>query len=190
MTCTARTGPLRQSISWGMFSANFRTFSRSPSMILYVLVDALRDFGRGRKSYCHVQTAPYQSHPGQESGGHLGPVSSGWSDPALDFSVLEPAVVLPKTSGGVRITVNYKKLSQISNFSQLQIPRVDHVLDSVRKERLFFLFDLVSLFHPITVRNDTVPLPASLTLLRASTSGSPCPKEAELRPAGTSGSSK
>ena len=40
-------------------------------------------------------------------------------------------VVVPKKSGGVRITVNYKKLNQISKLSQLPIPPVDHVLDSL-----------------------------------------------------------
>ena len=36
-----------------------------------------------------------------------------------------PLVVIPKTSGGVRITVNYKKLNQISKLSLLPIRRVD-----------------------------------------------------------------
>ena len=39
-----------------------------------------------------------------------------------------PLVVVPKTSGGVQITVNYKKLNDISRLSQLPIPRVDQVL--------------------------------------------------------------
>ena len=34
-------------------------------------------------------------------------------------------VVIPKKSGDVRITVNYKKLNKISSLSQLPIPRVD-----------------------------------------------------------------
>ena len=42
-----------------------------------------------------------------------------------------PLVVIPKTSGGVRITVNYKKLNQLCKFSQLPISRVDHVLVSL-----------------------------------------------------------
>ena len=42
-----------------------------------------------------------------------------------------PLVVMLKKSGGVRITVNYKKLNKISRFSQLPIPRVDQVLDSL-----------------------------------------------------------
>ena len=41
-----------------------------------------------------------------------------------------PLVVIPKKSGGVRMTVNYDRLNQISKFSQLQIPLVDQVLDS------------------------------------------------------------
>ena len=55
-----------------------------------------------------------------------------------------PLVVIPETSGGVRIIMNYKKLNQISKFSQLPIPRVDQVLDSLGSGRVFSLFDLVS----------------------------------------------
>ena len=73
-------------------------------------------------------------------------------------------VVIPKKSGGVRITVNYKKLNQISSLSQLPIPRVDQVLDSLGKGRVFSLFDLVSPFHQITAHKDTVILTAFSTL--------------------------
>ena len=57
---------------------------------------------------------------------------------------LSPLVVIWKKFGVVRITVNYKKLNQISKLSQLPIPRVDHVLDSSGSGRVFSLFDLVS----------------------------------------------
>ena len=53
-------------------------------------------------------------------------------------------MVIPKKSGGVRSTVNYKKLNKISSLSQLPIPRVEQVLDSLGKGRMFSLFDLVS----------------------------------------------
>ena len=56
-----------------------------------------------------------------------------------------PLVVIPKKSGGVRITVNHKKLNQISKLSQLPIPRADQVLDSLGSGRVFSLFDLVAL---------------------------------------------
>ena len=41
-----------------------------------------------------------------------------------------PLMVIPKKSRGARITVNYRKLNQISKLSQLPIPCVDQVLDS------------------------------------------------------------
>ena len=74
-----------------------------------------------------------------------------------------PLVVMLKKSGGVRITVNYKKLNKISRFSQLPIPRVDQVLDSLGKGRVFSLFDLVCSFHKIIAHKDTVPLTACCT---------------------------
>ena len=63
----------------------------------------------------------------------------------------------------VRITTNYKKLNQISSLSQLHIPRVDQVLDSLGKGRVFSLFDLVCSFHKIIAHKDTVPLTACCT---------------------------
>ena len=74
-----------------------------------------------------------------------------------------PMVVIPKKSGGVRITVNHNKLNQISKLSHLPIPHVDQVLDSLGSGWVFSLFDLVSSFHQITAQKDTVPLTAFFT---------------------------
>ena len=71
-------------------------------------------------------------------------------------------VAIPKKDGGVRITINYKKPNAISSLEQLPIPRVDEVLDSLGKGRIFSLFDLVS-FHQITIDKDTIPLTAFCT---------------------------
>ena len=74
-----------------------------------------------------------------------------------------PLVVIPKKSGGVGITVNYKKLNQISKLSHLPITRVDQVLDSFGSGQVFSRFDLVSSFHQITAHKDTVRLTAFCT---------------------------
>ena len=68
-----------------------------------------------------------------------------------------PLVVVLTPSGGARITVNYKKLNDIIRLGRLLIPRVDEVLDSLGKGRVFSLFDLVSSFHQITTHKDAVP---------------------------------
>ena len=72
-------------------------------------------------------------------------------------------MIITKKCGGVRINVNYKKLDQISSLSQLPIPRVDQILDSLSKGRVFSLFDLLSSFHQITAHKNTVPLTAFCT---------------------------
>ena len=72
-------------------------------------------------------------------------------------------MVIPKKSRGARITVNYRKLNQISKLSQLPIPCVDQVLDSLGSGRVFSLFDLVSSFHQTKAHKDTVPLTAFCT---------------------------
>ena len=55
-----------------------------------------------------------------------------------------PMVAIPKKDGGVRITINYKKLNAISSLGQLRIPREHEVLDSLGKASIFSLFDQVS----------------------------------------------
>ena len=74
-----------------------------------------------------------------------------------------PLVVIPKKSGGVRITVNYKKLNKISKLSQLPIPRVNQILDSLGSGLGISLFDLVSSSHQMKTHKDTVPLTAFST---------------------------
>ena len=58
-----------------------------------------------------------------------------------------PVVVIPKKSGGIRITVNYKKLNKLSIRGQLPIPRVNEVLGKLGFGRIFSLFDLVYSSH-------------------------------------------
>ncbi|CAB1103258.1 unnamed protein product [Ectocarpus sp. CCAP 1310/34] len=74
-----------------------------------------------------------------------------------------PLVVIPKKSGGVRITVNYCKLNKLCALSQLPIPRVDDTLDKLLKGQFHSLFDMKSSFHQITVHRDTIPLTAFVT---------------------------
>ena len=67
-------------------------------------------------------------------------------------------VVIRTMSGGVWIAVIYKKLNQVSSCTQLPTLRVDQVLESLGKGRVFSLFDLVSSFHQTTDHKDTVPV--------------------------------
>ena len=69
-------------------------------------------------------------------------------------------VVVPKTSMGVRITVNHKKLNHVNKLTRLPIPLVDQVLDSYGSGWVSPLFDLVSSFHQVKAHEDTVPLTA------------------------------
>ncbi|CAB1108262.1 unnamed protein product [Ectocarpus sp. CCAP 1310/34] len=74
-----------------------------------------------------------------------------------------PLVVIPKKSGGVRITVNFSKLNKRCALSQLWIPRVDDTLDKLLRGRVYSLFDMKSSFHQIMVHRDTIPLTVSVT---------------------------
>ena len=48
-----------------------------------------------------------------------------------------PAVVIPKKSDYIRITVNYKKLNKPSILGELPIPRVDEDHDKLGTGRIF-----------------------------------------------------
>ena len=65
-------------------------------------------------------------------------------------------VAIPKTDGGVRITINYKKLNAISFLGQLPIPRVDEVLDSLSKGRTFSLSEV----SPPSIRSPSTRTPS------------------------------
>lgn len=54
-----------------------------------------------------------------------------------------PLVVVPKKNGGIRITVNSKTFNNVSVLDQLPIPRVDKLLDSWGKGKIFSLCGLV-----------------------------------------------
>ena len=65
---------------------------------------------------------------------------------------------VPKKSGGIRITVNYQKLNKVTEISQIAIPRVDEVLDTLGGGSVFSVFDLFSGFTQLTIHPDTIPL--------------------------------
>ena len=69
-----------------------------------------------------------------------------------------PVVVVPKQSGGVRTTADYKQVDKHSIRCQLLISRVDEVLDALDTGRIFSLFGLVSFSFQITLHADTIPL--------------------------------
>ena len=70
---------------------------------------------------------------------------------------------VPRTSGGIRITVNYQKLNKVTEIPQIAIPRVDEVLDTLGGGSVFSVFDLFSGFTQLTIHPDTIPLTAFCT---------------------------
>ena len=52
------------------------------------------------------------------------------------------------------ITVKHKKLNQISKLSQLPIPRVGQVIDTIGSGRVFSLLGFVSSFHQTKAHKD------------------------------------
>ena len=115
-------------------------------------------------------TQPIQSRPYR-----LNPVLSKQVDAILDSYLaagliqhstspwLSPLVCVPKKSSSIRTTVNYQKLNKVTEISQIAIPRVDEVLDTLGGGSVFSVFDLFSGFIQLTIHPDTIPLTAFWT---------------------------
>lgn len=65
-------------------------------------------------------------------------------------------IVILKHSGGIRLTVKYKKLNKLSIVGQLPVPRVDEVRQNLGIGRIFSLVDLVSSCRKITVHRHAI----------------------------------
>ena len=115
-------------------------------------------------------TQPIQSRPYR-----FNPVLSKQVDAILDSYLAaaliqhsaspwsSPLVCVPKKSGGISITVNYKKLNKVTEIPQIAIPRVDEVLDTLGGGSVFSVFDLFSRFTQSTILPDPIPLTAFCT---------------------------
>ena len=99
---------------------------------------------------------PHGTQPVQSRPYRLNPVLSQQVDAILDSYLAagltqhstspwsSPLVCIPKTSGGIRITVNYQNLNKVTEIPQITIPRVDEVLDTLGGGSVFSVFDLFS----------------------------------------------
>ena len=108
----------------------------------------------------HHGTQPTQSHPYR-----LNPVLSKPVDAILDSYLAagliqhfaspwsSPLVCIPKTSCGIRITVNFQKQNKVSEIPQIATPRVDEVLDTLGGGSGFSVFDLFSGFTQLTIHS-------------------------------------
>ena len=135
-------------------------FFPNPTRIRFLLSDAFREFGSGRQSTCHLRPHRSSSIVAKEMDTIFNQYLAAGLVQLSISPYSSPLVFIPKTSGGVRITVNYKKLNDSSRPSQLLNLRLNHALDSLRIGRVFSLFDLAPSFHQITAHQDMVPLTA------------------------------
>ena len=74
-----------------------------------------------------------------------------------------PLVVVAKANGGVRLTVNYKKLNAMSVIPKLPMPIVEDLLADLSSSKVFSTMDLVSGFFQCSIHEDSIPLTAVIT---------------------------
>lgn len=112
-----------------------------------------------------VTSAPYPLTPSspRKTRGRPGSIPGGETHPSLRVSDLQPIDCHPQKLGlGVAFTITYKKLSLSSTFGQLPFSRADDVMPTLRKSRIFSIFDLICLRtkSPFTAALCLSPLPA------------------------------
>lgn len=69
-----------------------------------------------------------------------------------------PLVCTPKTSGGIRITIIYKKINSITNILTIYIPLVDKGVDSLGGDLAWSISYLLSGFSQITMDPRSIDL--------------------------------
>ncbi|CAB1110530.1 unnamed protein product [Ectocarpus sp. CCAP 1310/34] len=74
-----------------------------------------------------------------------------------------PLVVVAKANGGVRLTVNYKKVNQMSVIPKLPIPVVEDILADLKSAKIFSTLDLISGFFQCWIEEDSIPITAVIT---------------------------
>ena len=74
-----------------------------------------------------------------------------------------PLVVVAKANGGVRLTVNYKRINKMSVIPKLPIPIVEDILAELDKSKIFSTLDLVSGFFQCSIEEDSIPITAVIT---------------------------
>ncbi|CAB1113019.1 unnamed protein product [Ectocarpus sp. CCAP 1310/34] len=74
-----------------------------------------------------------------------------------------PLVVVAKANGGVRLTVNYKRINKMSVIPTLPIRIVEDILAELDKSKIFSTLDLVSGFFQCSIEEDSIPITAVIT---------------------------
>ena len=79
------------------------------------------------------------------------------------LSYAAPIVVILKKNGGIRITCDYRRLNEATVITQTLMPRIDELLDMLGSASFSSSFDIMSGFHQIMIRENSVPLTAFCT---------------------------
>ena len=65
-------------------------------------------------------------------------------------------VVAPKQNGKIRICIDYRPLNLITTKSAYPMPRIDEILDSLAKAKVFSVIDATSGYHQIAMEEDDI----------------------------------
>ena len=71
-------------------------------------------------------------------------------------------MVVRKKNGKVRLTVNYQRLYAVKTPRQ-PLPRIDDIIDSLGKGKLFSTFDMQSCYHQLVMDPDSIERTAFCT---------------------------
>ena len=79
---------------------------------------------------------------------YIRPSASPWGSPVL---------FVKKKDGSMRMCINYRSLNTVTVKNKYPLPRIDDLLDQLRKAKFFSKIDLRSGYHQMKIRPSDIP---------------------------------
>eukprot|EP00111_Clytia_hemisphaerica_P013620 TCONS_00040048-protein len=71
--------------------------------------------------------------------------------------------MVPKSDGGTRVCIDYRKLNKITKKDAHPLPKIEEILDHLNGAKIFSTLDLLTGYHQIPMEKASIPKTAFVT---------------------------